>query len=407
MNSIHANIFSLLAGLLLLSCSQEEPEVSEEGLQQDAHREEVVMTEELNFLIRPTNSSVIASVETITPKRTSMEAIIELDGVITYDTRNVFTIPARVAGRIEQLYVKYNFQPVKKGQKLLEIYSPELITAQKELLFLLANDADNTQVIQGAKQKLRLLGASEAQINKLIQARRESYTFAIYSPYSGYVTVPGAAAQQQPGMSTPAPAGGGMDGMGGTGTSLPAASASPITTPQEFNLREGMYVDAGQTLFQVISNDELWAEFNVPAGQLQAVTKDTPVTVTVPQLADQEIKTKVDLVQPYFESGENFARVRVRIPAQPNVTLAGQLVQAQVNYTTAPSLWVPKESVLNIGTSTVAFKKSESVFIPVTVQAGQTLNGMTEILSGLSEQDVIANNAQFLVDSESFIRVRD
>jgi Cu(I)/Ag(I) efflux system membrane fusion protein len=79
-------------------------------------------------------------------------------GNIGYDTREVGSISARVSGRIEKLYVKYRYQRISKGQHILDIYSPELLTAQQNLLFLLKNDAGNTTMIQASKEKLLLLG---------------------------------------------------------------------------------------------------------------------------------------------------------------------------------------------------------------------------------------------------------
>ena len=76
-----------------------------------------------------------------------------VQGVVTYDTRNIYTIPTRIGGRLERVYLKYAFQKVSKGQKVAEIYSPELLTAQRELLFLVENDAENTTLIESAKEK--------------------------------------------------------------------------------------------------------------------------------------------------------------------------------------------------------------------------------------------------------------
>src|SRR5690606_28561843 len=111
----------------------------------------------------------------------------EAQGIVTYDTRNIYTIPSQIGGRLEKVFLKYPFQTVKKGQKVAEIYSPELLTAQRELLFLLENDSQNEALIKGARERLRLLGASESQINYLVQKRQPQNTFSIYSPYNGYV----------------------------------------------------------------------------------------------------------------------------------------------------------------------------------------------------------------------------
>ena len=78
-------------------------------------------------------------------------------------------ISARVSGRIEKLYVRYRYQHIHKGDRIMDIYSPELVTAQQELLFLIKNDPANEGLIRAAKQKLLLLGMSEEQLNKVIR----------------------------------------------------------------------------------------------------------------------------------------------------------------------------------------------------------------------------------------------
>ena len=119
------------------------------------------------------------------------------------------------------------------------------------------------------------------------------------------------------------------------------------------------------------------------------------------------MSAKVSLVEPVYEAQENFARVRASLPAQNKSTLIGQLITGKASYSTGTALWVPKEAVLDLGTQSVAFLKVNGVFKPQSVQVGERANGMVEVLSGLSATNVIAANAQFLVDSESFIRVAE
>lgn len=375
-----------------------------------AHGDGVEITEDLAFLLKPTNSTVIASIATTKPEQKTAEASIKMDGIITYDPRRVYSVPARVGGRIEKLFVKYNFQPILKGQKLMEVYSPELITAQKELLYLVQSAPEDKQLIQAARQKLQYLGATSEQINRLISRGEESYTFALYSPYDGYVidlnaTAPAATASMA--AAPAASAGGGMDAMGGGSAATAVAPATAAAAPagQATQLREGMYVTVGQPLVRVVNAEQLWAEFNVPAGEMSSLAKGSPVLITFPQLPGEKLEAKVDFFQPFFDEGENFAKVRVYLPRDNRQVMVGQLVSAEATYTTEAALWVPKAAVLDIGTKTVAFKKVNGVFEPVAVTTGAVTRDHIQINSGLTQADVIATNAQFMVDSESFIKV--
>ena len=94
---------------------------------------------DLSTLLKPTNEFVISSVPVTTLERINERIEVDALGTVAYDTRHAGTISARVSGRIEKLYVRYRFQKISAGQKVLDIYSPELLTAQQNLLFLIKN----------------------------------------------------------------------------------------------------------------------------------------------------------------------------------------------------------------------------------------------------------------------------
>ncbi|MBC5995121.1 efflux RND transporter periplasmic adaptor subunit [Pontibacter cellulosilyticus] len=371
--------------------------------------EGVELTEDLAFLLKPTNTTVVSNIAMIKPVQKTVEATVQLDGIITYDPRRVYSVPARVSGRIEKLFIKYNFQQIRKGQKLMEVYSPDLITAQKELLYLVQSAPEDKQLIVAARQKLQYLGATTDQINRLIRTGEESYTFALYSPYDGYVVDLNASAPAARASAATAPAasaGGGMDAMGGSNAATtPAASSTPAG--QAIQLREGMYVTTGQPLLRVVNVAQLWAEFTIPPGKMQSLAKGSPVVISFPQVPGEKLKANIDFLQPFFDEGENFAKARVYLPGNMKAAMVGQLVSGQATYSTDTALWVPSVAVLDIGTKTVAFIKRNGVFEPVAVTTGTDVGSKIQITVGLTQADTIAANAQFLVDSESFIKVRN
>ena len=118
----------------------------------------------LEALLKPTNEFVVSTIPVTTIQKKEEEIEIEALGNIAYDTRQAGSISSRVSGRIEKLYVRYRYQKISKGQHILDMYSPELMTAQQNLLFLLKNDPANTTFIQAAKEKLLLLGNEQSTI---------------------------------------------------------------------------------------------------------------------------------------------------------------------------------------------------------------------------------------------------
>ncbi len=135
----------------------------------------------LNTLLKPTNSYVISTIPLVQMEQKDEPMEIEALGTIQYDTREAAVISARVSGRIEKLYVRYTFQDIKKGQKLMEIYSPEILTAQQDLLFLLRNDPGNSSMINAAREKLSLLGMSGTQLQQVMQSQKAALAVSIYS----------------------------------------------------------------------------------------------------------------------------------------------------------------------------------------------------------------------------------
>ena len=365
--------------------------------------EEVEITEELSKLLKSPNEAIVASVRTIKGQYKSVPVSVPAHGVVTYDTRNIYTIPARVGGRLEKIYLKYAFQHVSKGEKIAEVYSPELITAQRELLYLLENDSENVTMIKGAKIKLELLGLSNSQINDLIEKNETSNIVNIYSPYSGYLITNSQAAPSTSGeMGSSQSAGGGMgDDMGATSSSNITPTTAMPGRPGGSILREGNYVTTGQTLFTVVNSSALRIELDLAGVYSGAVKEGSKVQLSFGD--GKDFVASVDFVQPYFTEGQDFLKIRVYTNKTESLHI-GHLVNAMISLAPTEALWVPREAVLDLGVQKVVFIKDHGVFKPKQVTTGVTTDGMIEVKNGLASSEEIAANAQYLVDSESFIK---
>lgn len=364
--------------------------------------EEVKITEELARLIKSPNESIVATVKTIKGEFKSMPLSVEVQGVVTYDTRNIYTIPARIGGRLEKVFLKYTFQQVRKGQKVAEIYSPELITAQRELLYLIENDAQNSTLIESAKNKLQLLGATQSQIDEVVRNKNSSFTFSIYSSFDGYVI---REDQQAPAATvTSSSAVSGMGGgMGGAAKEVSTAPTSIAMNASRELIREGNYVSTGQTLFKVVNASALRIELYLPVAQAGQVNINDEVDL---DLGNQKIeKGKVDFVQPFFTEGEEFVKVRLYVRNTGGLKI-GQLVRATIRLKSMEALWIPREAILDLGLDKIVFVKERDVFKPKNVKAGVRAGGWVQVIQGISSSDEIASNAQYLVDSESFIKTK-
>ena len=362
--------------------------------------EEVEITGELTRLLKSPSEQVIASAKTIKGTYEKFPGELKAQGTVTYDTRNIFSIPSRVAGRLDKVYIKSVFQKIEKGQRIADVYSPELVAAQRELIFVRDNDPDNSELIGGATEKLRLLGMTERDIDQLITSKNPKMTFTIYSPYSGYVISTNVTANEKSvaNAASATPSSTAMSSMKGS-SSAPAVEPDTSSDTDASLTREGQYVSAGQVLFNVVSTRDLRVELKMPA--TQSVRNGDIVKLEFPN--GQSLTSKIDFLQPFYNAGESFMTARVNVPSDNRIQI-GQLAQATISLTSFEGLWIPSSAVLDLGLSKVVFVKEKNVFKSKKIFIGEKADGMVQVKSGLSSSDEIAERASYLVDSESFIK---
>jgi len=334
----------------------------------------------LETLLKPTNGFVISSIPVTAISNNREEIEIEALGIAAYNTNYTGSISARTAGRIEKLYIKYNFQDVRKGQKVLDLYSPELLTAQQNLAFILKNDASNTSLIQAATQKLLLLGVPSAQVKQVASAGKVRFTIPVFSNYNGYISD-----REETG---------------------PANNMGSGLVSRELSIKEGMYVTKGQTLFKVYSPQHLWVLLNIYADQLNMVKKGQRVELKSETKPDQLIIGKVDYIEPFFRENTKTTTVRVNVNNPPMRIPIGSQLKGKINSYTDQADWLPLTAVVSLGIDQVVFLKSDGGFKVHGVKTGYKTNNKIQILKGLAAADSVATNAQFLMDSESFIRLK-
>lgn len=335
----------------------------------------------LELLLKPTNTYVLSQVKTLTPKQSEFPIEINATGKITYDTREISVVSARVAGRIEKLYIKYLYQPVEKGQKLMDIYSKELVTEQENYIYLLNSDAENAHLIKTAESRLLLQGFTNDQISKLRSTKQPFQSVSIYSPYAGH-----------------------LHDLTGTPDNSDMSSMINIK-PSELTIKEGMYVQKGQSVFNIYSTKKVWAVLNIYSDKINQIKVGQKVKLKF----DNEIKVegnfKIDFIEPEIRSGQNTIAVRVYFSNTDNKIKIGSNVNAVIEAENKKGLFIPVASLIHLGNSDVVFVLDNNLlFRAYQVQTGVETNNVVEIISGLTEKDILAENAQLLMDSESFIK---
>ena len=343
---------------------------------------EAIKDVQLEALLKPVDGFVISTVQVTSVEQRDEDIELDVVGTVAYDTRQAGAISSRVNGRIEKLYVRYKYQPVQKGQRIMDIYSPELMTAQQNLLFLLRNDPNNISLIDAAKDRLRLMGMSAGQVATVVRTGTAIYSVPVFSNYSGFVTdintvTNGASADNM----QPAP-----------------------TTNQELTIKEGMYVQNGQAVFTVYNQSKAWILLDIYPEQQTLVQVGNPVRI-VPETAPSEnFRATVDYIEPVFRTGKKTVAARVYFNNTTRRLPIGSRVTANIFAKPKAAWWLPKEAILSLGREKVVFKKEETGFRATKITTGIEVNRQVQILTGLQQKDSVAVNAQYLVDNEAFIK---
>jgi membrane fusion protein, copper/silver efflux system len=328
-------------------------------------------------------------VKTIHPVVKEVQIQISAKGVITYDPARLVSISSRYNGRIERLYVKYLYQPVIAGQKLFEIYSPEIVTAQNELEFLLKNDPSNLESLQALRNKLSLLGVTESQINDPERSGKISLSISVFSPVSGFIIGDDPSAVQSVNKSN--------NPMG----SQPLENISE-SNAGKFSLREGSYVQQGEVLFRVAGNDRVRAVLQVFADEARLLEIGQEVEIN-PDHSDL-YKGKIDFIEPVFRKESKTITARVYIDNPHGQLKIGQLIDARITGKSIKGLWIPKTALMDLGNSKVVLKRTAGGSFPAEVKTGISNENEILIYSGLSINDEIVKNIQYLIDSDAFIK---
>jgi len=296
-------------------------------------------------------------VRTALAKKQSLHTQIRTVGYVEYDEDLLVHVHPRVEGWVEKLYVKASGDPVEKGQPLYDIYSPELVNAQEELL--LALDRKTTRLIKASENRLVALQVPDSAVERLKKTREVSQTITFYAPRGGVV--------------------------------------------DNLKIREGNFIKPGSTVMSIGTLDQVWVEAEVFERQASDVAKGLPVTMTLAYVPGKQWKGIVDYVYPTLDAKTRTLRVRLKFDNQGELLKPDMFAQVVIHAASdAPTLLVPKEAVIRTGSvDRVVLALEEGRFKSINVKIGRYDDEFAEVLSGLDEGERVVTSAQFLMDSES------
>lgn len=295
--------------------------------------------------------------------RGSLASAVVAVGSVAYNERDVALVQARSNGFVEKLYVRAPLDAVKKGQALAELYVPDWVAAQEEYLTVKRMQTSGIAgLMEGAKQRMRLVGMSDDQIRAVESSGKVHSRITITAPVSGVVA--------------------------------------------ELSAREGMTVMTGAPLFRINGLGTIWVNADIPENQSAKVSIGNAVEARTPSLPGIIFKGKVNAILPQIDVATRTLKARIEL-ANPT----GQLVPgmfANLNFSSEARkdiLQVPTEAIIQTGTrAMVMVAQGDGKFMPVDVETGTETNGQTEIRKGLEAGQRVVVSGQFLIDSEASLK---
>lgn len=303
----------------------------------------------------------LANVSTSTVSRQAPVKELRLFGKVQADERLLESQTAHIPGRIEKLYIGFTGETVRKGQLLALINSPDLISAQEELLETAKSRADQPELFEAAKDKLRQWKLSDAQIDQVWRSNKVKNTFEVLAGSSGIVT------------------------------------AKRVNT--------GDYVNPGTVLFEVANLSRVWVLFDAYESDLPFLRVGNSITFTLQALPGKTFIAPVKFIDPVMDPTNRVAKVRVEVSngngqLKPEMFATG-LLQAKLN-ASGNQLVVPSTAVLWTGKRSVVYvKQGDGSFKMREIELGPMLGNSYVVLSGLTDGEEIVTEGSFSVDAAS------
>lgn len=357
--------------------------------------------DDLTYQIQAPNKVVLSRQSVVKLRSGKENGQVDVKGQIEVDRTRSKVVSARFGGRIEKIYVKYDFQRIAKGDKILEIYSPELNTAQEEHL-LLYNQAQNDGILNQSRNKLKFLGLTDQQINRLEKDKKVFSTITIYSPHSGFVIFSDEITNKAV-ISDNKPS------MGSMGMNSPTKKESNYGSGKD-QLREGSYVNKGETYFAINDLNTVWAILSVPSTNSSQLKVQQILSISSDLISNRRFEGRIQTIERVFETNDQrFLRVRIPLKNEKNQLKINSLISAKIPLNSSQQFTVPKSAVIRTGLNSYVWvrkgktKQGSGIFELRSVILGGISGKYAVISSGLNPNEEIALAAGLLTDSETFL----
>ncbi|NWF55515.1 MAG: efflux RND transporter periplasmic adaptor subunit [Syntrophaceae bacterium] len=290
-----------------------------------------------------------------------LDKVIRTVGRIDYDEKRLTTVSPKIGGWIEDLYVDFTGRYVNRGEPLLKIYSPDLVSAQEEYLLALRTAkalGGRETLVESARRRLKLWDITDDQIKNLEERGQVSKTLTLHSPFSGVVL--------------------------------------------ERNVFQGMNVTPGMALYKLADLSGVWLYADIYEYELPLIRPGQEGTIQLSYYPGETFKGKVIYIYPYLDAATRTAKVRFEF-ANPRGLLKPEMyANVEIKVPLGTKLAVPEGAIIDTGMRQVAFIDLGSGYFEAReVQLGPKVESYYVVLKGLTEGERVVTSANFLIDSES------
>lgn len=308
------------------------------------------------------NAMALANIMTTIVGESNGEGnVIKLSGKIDKNEKENVVQVSYLSGRIERLYVSFTGEKVSKGQLLATIYSPELYSAQQELITASSLKESQPVLYKAVRNKLKLMKLSEKQINEIETTGKVKEIFPVYATVSGTVT--------------------------------------------DKLVEQGDYIKQGQPLLKIANLNTVWANFDVYENQIELLKKGQEVDIKINSYPNEGFKGKVSFIDPVLNTRTRTVKLRVVLNNTNDKFKPGMFVEGKIKGVSSNKvqlLSIPSAAVLWTGERSVIYLKSNPTkpfFEMREVKLGNKIGENYEVLSGLQNGDEIVTNGTFTIDA--------
>lgn len=319
----------------------------------------------------------IMGVTTAKVERRPLRKEIRTVGIVEVDETRIANIQTKFSGWIEKLTANFVGMPVKKGQPLFSVYSPELLSTQEEYLLALkdirhplkgrfAKDLQQSsyELSQAARRRLELWDISQQDLRQLEQTGKPLKTLTIYSPVEGIIT--------------------------------------------KKNAYIGMNVEPGMNIFTIADLSKIWVIADIYEGDISFVKEGQHADISITSFPDKKFEGMVSFISHLVDTKTRTVKVRFESLNPGHLLKPGMYATVHMHMDLGLIVSVPEEAIIDTGDKKIVFvAKGGGHFEPREVKLGPKAENFFEVLGGLEPGEEVVTSSQFLFDSESRLKAAE